>query len=387
VTQPVAWDPIGESFYIFRTTTTSIIQGRVDFGVPRRVTQPRRVLARVHVPEMSIESLGPIVRPAPRDMARESGIIGWSLVPDEKNDRFFFSALSEASPPQFDAVALSSIGVGSPDALSLSLAGLSLVGPGGLSLSPDGRKLAYRFGPDDVFAPVAVLDVASGRSRTLAPTMSARMRGLRILTTAIAQGLARPDRGPTPLVRPHRRPWDASTYAEAGVRSKFPLALFRLPSIKGPPPAEVSPAVRSMIDEVRSLVSEAPLEDLTPTLRRQLAEVELFTEYVAGQYEEAMRAADRLVQHAAGSLSLQEKHLLHLVRIQCLAALGRQASVRWEMGILATALESQQAEETQTAREPDAHWKKTREEILNRLFAIETSQPAAPTSTPSTPNS
>ncbi|MBY0588884.1 hypothetical protein K2X85_17055 [bacterium] len=379
VTQPVAWEPIGESFYVFRSTQSFASTNRAEFGIPRRVSQPRRVLARVHVPEMSIESVGPAVRPSPR----ENDVVTWSIAPDEEQERIFLATLSESTPPFFDAISLRSAGTGPSERSALALSSISSIGPGGLTLSRDGQKLAVRFGPNDPFAPVMLLDLRLGESRTLAPTMSARMRALRILVSAIAQGMSRPERATPPIGLVHHRPWDAASYAEIGVRSKLPLGLFRLPSIQGPAPPEVSPALRRLMDEACLLVSEALASAPSPVLSRQLAEIRFYIEYAAGRYSEALDHANQAEQLAQGKLSEVDKQSFQLVRIQCLAALDRRQAARWEIRDLFTQIEDQQNQE-KTAQQPvEPRLKTVREEMLSRLDAIEQALSArSPAETP-----
>jgi hypothetical protein len=382
LSQPVVWESMGDSFLVYRPTSAPRV--RAEFGMPRRVPQVRRVLARVHVPDMSVESIGPVTGPK----QREVDVIAWSLAFDEQKEKVLLASIMENSPPGFD---VADIGSSSPEEfpqqrdLASDKFHESMAedwGIGALSLSPDARRLAFRYGPNDPYAPTAIYDSQTKQLGTIAPTMAVRMRALRILTLLIAQGLSRPEKGvgiPWNGVRPMI---DATNYAELGVRPKSPLALFRMPPGPNEKNRPVLKNIDAMIDEARTLVQHAPADQLTPTLARRLAEIECFIEYADHNFVAALEAADKIVRASSEKLPLDDQHSLQLVRAQSLAQIGRTQAAIWEARQLANTIEKEITEEKAASKTPSEQTKRLREEILNRIFemesAIDTKQSAKP---------
>jgi hypothetical protein len=212
--------------------------------------------------------------------------------------------------------------------------------------------------------------------------MAVRMRALRILTMLIAQGQSRPEKGmgiPWSGVRPMM---DATNYAELGVRPKSPLALFKMP----PEPHEkIQPLRRNvdvMIDEARSLVQQAPAEQITPALARRLAEIECFIEYADRNYAAAIEAADKVERTSTEKLPLDDQHSLQMIRVQSLVSLERTEAAIWEARQLASAIEKEIEEEKSASRIPSEQTNRLREEIFNRLFEIESALAPNRTTTP-----
>ncbi len=258
VSQPVVWESMGDSFLLCRPISVPAL--RAELGIPRRVPQVRRVLARVHVPDMSVESIGPPAGPKQRDVEP----IAWSLAYHEPSEKVLLAGVMENTPPGFDVIDLRSTSPTEPSPQEEPTSGQfdeSIAedwGIGGLSLSPDGRRLAFRYGPNDPYAPTGIYDSQTKRLQTIAATMAVRMRALRILTMLIAQGLGRPDKEvgvPWTGVRPAM---EAAGYAELGVRPKSPLALFKMPAGPDNKTRPLPKNIHTMIDEARSLVQQAP---------------------------------------------------------------------------------------------------------------------------------
>jgi hypothetical protein len=374
LTQPVVWESIGDSFLVYRTSSAVLLNDRVDFGIPRRVPQARRVLARVHVPAMTTESIGPVVRPNPR----ESGLVAWSLALDESSESVLLSGMSETLPARLNRVPIGSsgadrmgwVGTGPTPASNGWDALPEEWGIWGLSLAPSAGPLAFRYGPSDCLAPAGLYDPASRQARTIAPTLASRMRALRTLTLLAAQGLSRPERGVGIPWTPHRSAWPGTDYAQGGVRPKSPLALFRWEDPRQRPSKERPATVQTLTREALRLVHETPTASLSPSMAQRLAEVELFCEYAQGNFESAMAAADRVVASSAGGLSAIDRQSLTMVRIQCLIELGRKPAALWEARRLAGEVENGLAEETEVNQENERA-RKQREEILQRLLRVE----------------
>ena len=339
IVQPVVWEAAGDSFLFVRPPDLTP-QARADFAFARRVQQFRCPLVRVHVPDLSTE----VVAFAQRAGQREEGLVACYASIDPKRSEWAISILAKGVSPRLEIVSSETTSAAQFSRRRTPLeesAFDTLVPVGALSYSRTGL-LAYRFGIADWGAPIAIDDSHQGVKQSIAPTMAMRMRGLYSLVFAlekITQKGHSAIRATEGLDAQGRRLVNAENYREIGFNRTQALDLFELPERQMARPVELREAIDEITRQGLELIDQAPPEQLSPILRRQLAETELFFRYLREDYVGAVRAADRIAGTADGKLDEFDLLALDTVRLQCLVEMQRKDAARVELDSLARRIE------------------------------------------------
>lgn len=366
--QPLLWEPAGDSVLLLRPPD-STPQTRSDFAFARRVQQFRCPLVRIHLPDLNSELIAHVQRAG----QREEGVVECYASLDPKNSRWALSILAKGVSPRLEVVSSESTSASffqNRRVVFDESAFDDQVPIGAVAYSKNG-DLAYRFGIPDWGAPI-MIDEMSHAKRFVAPTMAMRMRGLYSLVFAlerVTQKTHSAIRSNNGLDAIGRRAIRAEDYRDLGFNRAFPLDLFELPDRQAARSIELRESVNELTNDGLTLIKEAPPSQLSPILKRQLAEVELLLHYLREDYEAAIISADRIADAADGKLNDEDLLALDTVRLQCLVEVKRDDAARVEWSNLARRLDSLTQIKKDKADESPLN--DFQESIINRVLLLE----------------